>query len=740
MKHLTFFIFILIYFSATISANGDIYSKLFSELEKYSVVYEQYSNTNLPVMSGNMEMGGLLDPLGRGVANIEINDLYLNREGRVAGPGMMLKMAQFAGLRPVKYSQKYDLKTGVLTTDADYETGGYRSRMFFSHSNKHLFVYSLENKGITELVCNIDMGRFEMNIESFSENTVSCVSKAGSFSRLNYTLHSNIRFGQAGFANPSFLPFSKDVFLKIPAGEKLEIVVCIGVDVINTKIFDNIEDFEHLDSLNVYHWESNWRSMGFVVLPEGEYARTYYRSLHWLQCTAGAKRNLPGECQFGAFSTHISNEYSLQTNQNLSNITPWQQIPFTYGGAGWATLAYTLLGDSVRAGNMLSSFYRPESLHDNVTEMFPVGEHEFIYGGVKKGKTTYLTCNNPDAICFAHENLFDGHNHQVTPWDKQIHIQGFAPAMYKNFQKLYGEMSDTVYSVLRGSAEFWRTILHYDKKQKSYTLPPLLSVTEDLFETGVLDGLLAARWTLTQAAADAERLGVDIDLSKKWSDIARKIHFRDRNNVYLEFSGDDGSRAGAGYMGIRGYVYLGFPALEQMKDLSESKVNKSLNQCWLRNKKGEGMITFLANWFALTDAYWGRAEEAYEKSAYCLTQTDPQTSAMCEQNRTLYYFLTGYASFTVVPVAMALQSVDDEIRVFPAVPEAFADIEFYSLPATDGIRVSGIMKGGKLQKVLFEKRGKILFETSNPGFKGISVNSLKKIEMNQNNKHSKPLY
>jgi hypothetical protein len=197
-------------------------------------------------------------------------------------------------------------------------------------------------------------------------------------------------------------------------------------------------------------------------------------------------------------------------------------------------------------------------------------------------------------------------------------------------------------------------------------------------------------------------------LLKKWLNITRHIRFADKDEVYLEFRDDDRNREGAGYMGIRAYAYFGFPVMELMKGLQEKKVRKSLDQCWLRNKKGEGMITFIANWFALTDAFWGRAEEAYEKSSYCLTQIDASGTAMCEQNKYLYYFLTGYSSFALVPVSMVLQTVDDEIRVFPAVPKAFENIEFYNLPAIDGIRVSGIMKNGKTQTVKFEKNGKVI--------------------------------
>ena len=181
---------------------------------------------------------------------------------------------------------------------------------------------------------------------------------------------------------------------------------------------------------------------------------------------------------------------------------------------------------------------------------------------------------------------------------------------------------------MRGSAEFWSTILNYDEARKTFSLPPVLSLTEDLFEADLLDGLLAAKWTLTHAAELAEKRNLDENLRKKWLNIARQIRFAEEDGVYLEFRDDDRNREGAGYMGIRAYAYLGFPVVELMRELSEKKVRKSLDQCWLRNKKGEGMITFIANWFALTDAFWGRAEEAYEKSSYCLTQIDPSGTAM----------------------------------------------------------------------------------------------------------------
>ncbi|MDR1592986.1 MAG: hypothetical protein LBS43_00700, partial [Prevotellaceae bacterium] len=459
-------------------------------------------------------------------------------------------------------------------------------------------------------------------------------------------------------------------------------------------------------------WKELWQSLGVIILPDGDYARTFYRSLHWLQCTAGASSNLPGECQFGTITSNMASAYQFHGKAAM-NIQPWHQRPFTYGAAGWSLYAYLWLGDKTRAGNMIAAHYYPESLKKNLTNIYPVGYYEFTYGK-PKGQYEYLSHDNPDAFCFAHEMMNDRVNHSGTPpwiWDKQVHIQGFAPAMFYNYGRMYDDKADTVYAVMKGSAEFWRTLLNYDKTQKSYSIPPLLSLTEDLFEADLLDALIAAKWTLNQAATLAEKRNTDADLRKQWKQIAKNIRIKDRDGIYLEYNGDDGSRAGAGYQGIRGYAYLGFPTLEMMKEFSAQKVNKSLNQCWIRNKKGEGMITFVANWFALTDAYWGRAEEAYEKSSYCLTQLDPSGTAMCEQNGSFYYFLTSYASFTMVPVSMVLQSTGNEIKVFPAVPKAFADIAFYNLPATNGIRVSGEMKNGEVQFVRFEKNGQILLET-----------------------------
>jgi hypothetical protein len=705
LKKVLLILVLLFTFGTAIQAKDNGYEKLFNELKKYAVVYDKFNGTNYPVLSGNAAIGGLMDPLGRGVYNIEMNDLFLAPEKRLFGPGMMLVIAQFAGLVPESCRQSYSIETGILSTDVGYTSGAYHSEMFFSQDDRKLIVYQLTNKGTTNLTCNIDFGQFDMTIENCIQKEIYCMSRKGSFTCLHYFLQSNIAL------EAHAVPDSKDIFVNIPSGQTLEIVLSLTttsehVPLPISRVAAAVAD---LKQNHIRKWRELWQSMGFVILPEGDYARAFYRSLHWLQCTAGVSSNLPGETQFGSLTSNAAAAYQFHGDTPL-NMWSWDQHPFTYGGAGWSLYAYLLFGDKERAGNMLAAFYRPEALKTNVTRMFPVGEHEFTYGK-PKGRYEYLSHDNADALCFGHEILYDRTNYNV-PCDKQVHIQAFAPSMFYRYVELYGDKADTVYAVMKGLAEFWRTLLNYNAAQKSYTVPPLLSLTEDLFEADLIDALIAAKWTLTCAAALADERDADATLRKQWKHIAKNIRIKDRNGVYLEFGDDDGSRAGAGYQGIRGYAYLGFPTLETMKDLSAKKVNLSLDRCWIRNKKGEGMITFVANWFALTDAYWGRAEEAYEKSSYCLTQLDAGGTTMCEQNKALYYFLTGYSSFTTVPVSMVLQSTGNEIKVFPAVPKAFADIAFYNLPATNGIRVSGEMKNGQVQYVRFKKDGKIVLETT----------------------------
>ena len=360
-------------------AEDDIYRKLSAELNKYAVVYDKYNETNYPVLSGNTAMGGLMDPLGRGIYNIEANDLYLAEKQRTYGPGMMLDILQLSGRSPESCRQVYNLENGVLPTDAGYANGAFRYEMFFSQDRKDLMAYRLTNRGSSVLTCNIDLGRLEMTIESFTDRSIYCISRKGSFRCLHYFLQSNLPL------QAQALPDSRDMFVTVAPGATLELVLSLKVTEEHAPLSPpDIAAVEELKQHHIRKWRELWQSLGVVILPDGPYARTFYRSLHWLQCTAGASSNLPGECQFGMLTSAIASAYGYHGDASQMNVQPWKQCPFTYGAAGWSLYAYTWLGDSERAGNMLAAHYRPEALKKNVTDIYPVGEHEFTYNGKSK--------------------------------------------------------------------------------------------------------------------------------------------------------------------------------------------------------------------------------------------------------------------------------------------------------------------------------------------------------------------
>ncbi|MDR1338589.1 MAG: hypothetical protein LBK58_00785, partial [Prevotellaceae bacterium] len=420
-------------------AEEDIYEKLAGELSKYAIVYDGYSETNYPVLSGNTAMGGLMDPLGRGIYNIEVNDLFLGEDRRVFGPGMMLGMSQFSGRKPESCRQTYSLESGILSTDAGYADGAYHSEMFFSQAEKDLMVYRLSNRGKNRLSCNIDLGRFEMRLERRTDRSIYALSREGSFTCLHYFLQSNIPLNMPAF------PDSRDIHVNVPAGETLEIVLSLKVTAEHSPLPDpRIAAVDDLRQDHIRKWKSLWQSLGVIILPDGLYARTFYRSLHWLQCTAGSSSNLPGECQFGTITSNAASAYHFHGDARQIDVQPWNQRPFTYGAAGWSLYAYTWLGDSERAGNMLAAHYRPEALKKNLTGVYPVGWHEFTYGGKSTGRYEYLSHDNPDAFCFAHEMMCDRTNRPAPPWDRQVHIQAFAPGMFHHYGRMYTDMADTV--------------------------------------------------------------------------------------------------------------------------------------------------------------------------------------------------------------------------------------------------------------------------------------------------------
>lgn len=253
------------------------------------------------------------------------------------------------------------------------------------------------------------------------------------------------------------------------------------------------------------------------------------------------------------------------------------------------------------------------------------------------------------------------------------------------------------------------SLAEWDESVQGYVLPSLLSVSEDLEGKSILDAVLAAKYCLLMAAREAKKLGRDEPLQSQWLALAAGLYLPQNDALYLEKLGDIGVRDGGGYHGVRAPVYLGYPTCELVPHLDAAKVARTLDQVWEQNRHGAGMISFVANWFALADLFYGRGDHALEVLGRNL-QCRPE--ALSEAGSHNLYFQTSYASFLLVPLAMLVQSVDGEIRPIPAVPSAWRDIDFANIPAESGILVSGSIRDGVLQWISCTHRGREIYRST----------------------------
>ena len=237
-------------------------------------------------------------------------------------------------------------------------------------------------------------------------------------------------------------------------------------------------------------------------------------------------------------------------------------------------------------------------------------------------------------------------------------------------------------------------------------LPVMQSLSEDFREKNLLESVLAAKWCLQMASRYAILMGKDSALSKEWKEISEKLIIPQNNLKYIESSGKTGEREGAGYQGVRGVVYLGYPVSEMIRQLDSSKVYRTLDDAWLRNKKGSGMISFVAGWNALAESFNKRGNQTLQYldvNLQCLDESGVSLREVAGNPND--YFITSYTAYINAVVSMLLQSYDGKTNAFSAIPNSWKDVEFYNLPAESNIRVSGKMKGGKVIWLGYQKDG-----------------------------------
>jgi hypothetical protein len=241
----------------------------------------------------------------------------------------------------------------------------------------------------------------------------------------------------------------------------------------------------------------------------------------------------------------------------------------------------------------------------------------------------------------------------------------------------------------------------------------MTSLTEDLIARHPIDAALAAKWCMLMAYRDALTMNRDASRRDQWREVADHLQIPQNDQRYLEYAGDPGQRPGGGYQGVRGFVYLGWPTTELIPTLDRAKALNTLEHTWERNRKGEGMIGFVANWFALADLHYGRGDHALAILKHNFLCEDAWGQGVSETPGSgNYHFTTNYSSYLLVPLAMAVQSVNAHVQVFSGVPSAWKDFAFYQVPAESGLRVSGVMRDGEVRWVGYTRDGKLLRQSN----------------------------
>jgi len=627
------------------------------------------------VLLGNAHLGGCLAASGLGFPTLWSDALWRNTDQRLPLTGPLLACDALAGLTPVSYHQELSLTDGLAKTSVRFpQDAGYDAEVFCSMAEPSLLAIRLTPRGESARLWHLQLPT-AANLKQASPNALSGTSAPDAFTLFYWSLQSNLPLTRSA-DNPVTLqltpgqplcltfflhPINSDKFAAPPAGADAS--------------------FDALLTAHRAAWEKLWRQCAVLAMPDADIERLWYRSLYWTLSTCGSKRYLPGESMFA--------------------VPCWDMHPFTYGAAGWALQAFTAVGLPDQARAILDCQFKPAALHDNAQ----------VY-------TNILTSGiaAPDAMAFAHEVKTDGRNIPCGQYELQRHLDGFAAALFERHQRFYPDKSLSpaqLYPLMRGLAQFWSGLAHLDPQSGNYLLPKMTSLTEDLVAPHPIDAALAAKWCLLIARRDALALGCDSQLSERWNDVATHLLLPQNDQRYLEYAGDLDQRSGGGYQGVRGFVYLGWPTMELIPTLDRAKALRTLEHTWERNRHGEGMIGFVANWFALADLHYGRGDHALEILKHNFRCEDAWQQGVSEYpGSKSFHFTTNYTSYLLVPLAMALQSADHLLTPFPALPSAWKNFAFYQVPGESGIRVSGVMHEGAVQWLSYTHNGKQLHQSN----------------------------
>jgi len=206
-----------------------------------------------------------------------------------------------------------------------------------------------------------------------------------------------------------------------------------------------------------------------------------------------------------------------------------------------------------------------------------------------------------------------------------------------------------------------------------------------------IDVVSTYMWILEQTAYYAEKFGLDAELRRKWKNVASNLYVPQNDQFFLSNIGAD-AEPSIGGPAVGG---LFWPSEGFFEKFDKGKVERTFQEVvkrkrifdWLRYK-GRAWGAF----YGIFGAYMKMGEEAYQclKSFYWVA--DPRGIEMRESiGNKNYYYLLNYGSLVLLTRYMLLQTYNNKIVVFPAIPESWriSGVKFTNLPAEGGYLVNG---------------------------------------------------
>jgi len=210
--------------------------------------------------------------------------------------------------------------------------------------------------------------------------------------------------------------------------------------------------------------------------------------------------------------------------------------------------------------------------------------------------------------------------------------------------------------------------------------------------------------TLETAARASEHLSKDIMHREKWRSLAQELRRNlpmDAERQIYRYADDADLPLEPAHLGM---VY------PFTFDTSSDLIKRTMDGIWhvYQAKKSEATSEqvlsynwiWAASFLATICFYLGRPEQGYE----VLQQTVRSVGAFMAPNEYyrsargpfLPWFTTGAEAFVYAMNAMFVQVIDEKGAIlFPAVPDNLCEASFTNLLATQGVTVSGKIKGGK---------------------------------------------